>query len=61
MAKAVPTTKAAKQRKVDAVMSEFKDHTLRSSRGQKVTNPKQAIAIALESSGQSRRKKGPKS
>jgi hypothetical protein len=58
MAKTVPRTKAGKQRKVETVMHEFKSGDLHSSSGQTVTNPKQAVAIALESSGQSRRKKG---
>ena len=52
-----PKTKAAKQRKVHKVMSEHKAGTLRSSSGAKVTNRKQAVAIALSESGQSRRKK----
>ena len=56
MAKTVPTTKAGKQAKIEKVMSEHKHGDLRSSSGQKVTNPKQALAIALESSGQSRKK-----
>lgn len=33
--------------KVKKVMSEFKSGTLKSSSGQRVTNPKQAIAIGL--------------
>ncbi len=33
--------------KVGTVMREFKSGTLRSSSGQKVTNPKQAVAIGL--------------
>src|SRR3982751_4385273 len=33
--------------KVEKVMHEFKHHELRSGGGRKVTNPKQAIAIAL--------------
>ena len=33
--------------KVGTVMREFKEGSLRSSSGQKVTNPKQAIAIGL--------------
>jgi hypothetical protein len=33
--------------KVHKVMNEFKDKTLKSSSGAKVTNRKQAIAIAL--------------
>lgn len=35
------------QFKVKKVMHEFKAGTLKSSSGQKVTNPKQAIAIGL--------------
>ena len=33
--------------KMKRVMSEFKSGTLKSSSGQRVTNPKQAIAIGL--------------
>jgi len=40
-------TKAGKQRKVAQVMGEFKEGDLRSSSGQTLTNPKQAVAIAL--------------
>lgn len=36
-----------KQAKVGKVMREFKEGKLKSSSGQKVTNPKQAIAIGL--------------
>jgi len=36
-----------KQKKIHSVMKEFKDGTLKSSNGKKVTNRKQAIAIAL--------------
>jgi hypothetical protein len=36
-----------KENKVGEVMHEFKDGTLKSSSGQKVTNRKQAVAIAL--------------
>ena len=35
------------QKKVEKVMHEFKEGTLRSGSGGKVTNPKQAIAIGL--------------
>ena len=41
-------TKAEK--KVATVMREFKGGQLRSSGGQKVTNPRQALAIALSES-----------
>ena len=54
MAKQVPTTKAGKARKRGKVLSEFKQGTLRSSSGQKVAGRKQAIAIALSESGESR-------
>ena len=36
-----------KQEKVQSVMREFKEGSLKSSSGQKVKNPKQAVAIAL--------------
>jgi len=36
-----------KQTKVHKVLSEFKDRTLKSSSGKKVTKRKQAIAIAI--------------
>ena len=43
--------------KVGVVMHEFKHGTLHSGSGGKVTNPKQAIAIAMSESGQSKKKK----
>jgi hypothetical protein len=46
------------QAKVGKVMSEFKSGKLKSSSGQKVTNPKQAIAIGLSEAGLSRKAKG---
>jgi Family of unknown function (DUF6496) len=60
MAKTVPKTKAGKQRKVETIMSEWKQGDLRSSSGQKVTSQEQALAIAMAASGQARRKKGKK-
>jgi len=42
-----PTSQAEGRGKVEKVMHEFKEGTLRSSAGPKVTNRKQAIAIAL--------------
>ena len=36
-----------KQEKIRRVMGEFKEGSLKSSSGQKVKNPKQAVAIAL--------------
>lgn len=49
--------KAKGQKKVHKVMAEFKNSTLKSSSGQKVTSRKQAIAIALSEAGMSRKKK----
>lgn len=43
--------------KVRKVMDEFKAGKLKSSSGQKVTNPKQAIAIGLSEAGMSKPKK----
>jgi hypothetical protein len=44
----MPTTKKSKgDAKVRKVMHEFKEGTLKSSSGDKVTNQKQAVAIAL--------------
>lgn len=52
-----PTTKAGKKAKMSKVMDEAKAGKLRSGSrdGPKVTNPKQAIAIGLSESGQSKR------
>jgi hypothetical protein len=44
-----------KQAKVGKVMREFKSGKLKSSSGQKVTNPKQAIAIGLSEAGLSKK------
>jgi hypothetical protein len=52
-----PKTKAGKQRKVHKVMSEHKRGTLKSGSGRKVRSRKQAVAIAMSESGQSRKKK----
>lgn len=43
--------------KVEVVMKEFKRGTLHSGGGEKVTNPKQAIAIGLSEAGLSKKKK----
>jgi hypothetical protein len=54
-----PKTKKAKQAATKQVMHEFKAGTLHSGspKGPKVKNRKQAIAIALSESGQSKRAK----
>ena len=57
MARRKPTTKAGKQRKVGKVLGEFKEGTLKSSSGKKVTNRKQAIAISLSEAGLARKKR----
>jgi len=50
------------QKKVEKVMSEYKSGTLKSSSGKKVTNRKQAIAIAMSEAGITKKptKKGKK-
>jgi len=50
-------TKQAKKAKVEKVMKEFKGGKLKSSSGQKVTNPKQAIAIGISESKRLGKKK----
>jgi hypothetical protein len=47
-----------KKNKVATVMREFRSGKLKSSSGQKVTNPKQAMAIGLSEAGLSKPKKG---
>lgn len=49
-----------KKKKVEKVMGEFKSGDLKSSSGDQVTNPKQAIAIALSEAKLSKKKKGKK-
>jgi len=47
------------RRKVGVVMGEFKRGTLHSGgSGRRVTNPKQAVAIAMSEAGLSRKKRG---
>jgi hypothetical protein len=48
---------ARQKKKVEKVMHEHKEGTLRSGSGKKVRSREQAIAIAMSESGQSRRKK----
>jgi hypothetical protein len=50
----------ARPAKVKKVMGEFKSGSLKSSSGQKVTNPKQAVAIALSEARRQRRPRRPK-
>jgi hypothetical protein len=50
----------ARPDKVKKVMGEFKSGSLKSSSGQKVTNPKQAVAIALSEARRQRRPRRPK-
>ena len=62
MARAKPKTKAGKQKKVERVMHEFGAGELHSGSksGPVVTNQRQAVAIALSESGQSKTKKAAK-
>ncbi len=55
--KSAPKTKAGKMKKVSKVMKEFKAGTLNvGNSSKKVSNPKQAIAIALSQAGMSKKK-----
>lgn len=47
----------AQKRKVGKVMHEYKEGSLKSSSGRKVKSRKQAVAIAMSESGQSRKRK----
>jgi hypothetical protein len=47
-------TKAGKQRFVAKAMHEFGQGEMKSGSGETVTNPKQAVAIALKQTGQSK-------
>ena len=50
-------TKKQKQAKIARTMREFKAGTLKSSSGEKITNYKQAVAVALSQAGMSMPKK----
>lgn len=50
-------TKKQRQAKIARTMREFKAGTLKSSSGEKITNYKQAVAVALSSAGMSMPKK----
>ena len=51
-------TKSGRRRKVGKVMREYKRGTLKSGRsGRRVKSRKQAVAIAMSKSGQTRRRK----
>lgn len=45
------------QNKVEKVMGEYKEGTLKSGSGKKVTSKKQAVAIAMSEAGMSKDKK----
>ena len=49
-------TTAAQKKKVYKVMDEHKKGTLKSGSGKKVRSRKQAVAIAMSESGQSKKK-----
>jgi hypothetical protein len=50
-------TTSGRKRKVRKVMGEYKRGKLKSSSGRRVKSRKQAVAIAMSESGQSRRRK----
>jgi hypothetical protein len=49
--------KSKGEKKISKVMREYGSGKLKSSSGQKVKNPKQAIAIALSEAGMSKKKR----
>lgn len=50
-------TKKEQQAKIALVMKEFKSGKLKSSSGEKITSPRQALAVALSEAGVSRKPK----
>lgn len=52
-----PPRSPGSQKKISQVMREFKAGKLKSSSGQKVTNPRQAMAIAIAESRRAGKKK----
>ena len=60
MARASMGKQIVRPGKVKKVMHEFKVGSLKSSYGQRVTNPKQAVAIALSEARRQRRPRRPK-
>jgi hypothetical protein len=55
--KEIGMSTTAQKRKVGKVMHEYKEGSLKSGSGRKVKNRKQAVAIAMSESGQSKRRK----
>lgn len=51
------SSKKAQQRKIALVLREFKSGKLKSSSGEKITDPRRALAIALSEAGLSRKPK----
>ena len=57
MGKEMVGNKKSGGKKIEKVMGEYKRGKLKSSSGDKVKNPKQAIAIALSEAGMTKKKK----
>ena len=54
---AVTMASPSQKRKVKKVMHEYKEGNLKSGSGRKVKSRKQAVAVAMSESGQSKRRK----